>query len=353
MKNISINIAISLMSVIVFFLIFEAAARIIKLEFTLTNYQEQYGTLFGSSYPAQYDSLLGWTLIKGKNAKKTIWSTKVTIDKAGYRSNDNVIIASDIKILAVGDSFTFGDQVSDSDTWPSVLEREIQHRVLNGGVFGYGIDQSFLRASKIIQEVHPDVLIFSFIPDDIERNELKYRNSVYKPYYELEGGELILKNNPVPERKNKKQRDNFQQIGGYSYIVHLIMKNWFIDYWRTGKWASARVHPDKPGHGAEISCHLFDKLSSLAKKNQVKPLILIQYPQELRPLVGSNPIHQVLECLEKSDLPFLDLYQPLAIIQQKEPEQYQILFDGHMTQAGNIFVSEQVEKKLLELGYFK
>jgi hypothetical protein len=38
----------------------------------------------------------------------------------------------------VGDSFTFGDQVSADETWPACLEATLHRGVDNGGVFGYG-----------------------------------------------------------------------------------------------------------------------------------------------------------------------------------------------------------------------
>jgi hypothetical protein len=46
----------------------------------------------------------------------------------------------------VGDSFTFGDQVSNHETWPACLERKTGTGVANAGVFGYGGAQSVLRA---------------------------------------------------------------------------------------------------------------------------------------------------------------------------------------------------------------
>ena len=51
-------------------------------------------------------------------------------------------------ILAVGDSFTFGDEVKDDETWPAHLQQLLGRRVLNAGVSGYGFDQIVLRAEK-------------------------------------------------------------------------------------------------------------------------------------------------------------------------------------------------------------
>ena len=44
--------------------------------------------------------------------------------------------------MAVGDSFTFGDEVNDGQTWPAQLQQLTGRRVINGGVSGYGFDQT-------------------------------------------------------------------------------------------------------------------------------------------------------------------------------------------------------------------
>ena len=97
-----------------------------------------------------------------------IWKTKVTILEDGIRSNGEAAHAGtgDI-ILAVGDSFTFGDEVSDDETWPAKLEKISGKRVINGGVFGYGVDQIYLRMRTLARRYKPDIIIFSL--DDIQK----------------------------------------------------------------------------------------------------------------------------------------------------------------------------------------
>ena len=50
--------------------------------------------------------------------------------------------------LAVGDSFVFGDDVGDADSWPAILERLTGRRVINGGVPAFGLDQTVLRSEQ-------------------------------------------------------------------------------------------------------------------------------------------------------------------------------------------------------------
>ena len=60
------------------------------------------------------------------------------IDSDGLRHTGEQ--TADAPILAVGDSFTFGAEVNDGQTWPAQLKLLTGRRVLNGGVSGYGFD---------------------------------------------------------------------------------------------------------------------------------------------------------------------------------------------------------------------
>ena len=61
---------------------------------------------------------------------------KVSSDISGFRTSHPNPTAK-YKILTVGDSFTWGDQVSDNDTWQSFLNKRLKDfEFVNAGVFG-------------------------------------------------------------------------------------------------------------------------------------------------------------------------------------------------------------------------
>jgi len=133
----------------------------------------------------QYHEILGYILTPGFNSLITApgWKNKsVTINQDGFRENDNFISSGAYSILAVGDSFTFGAQVSNNETWPSCLERETGVSVANAGVFGYGAAQSLLRAKLEIQKQSFDTVILSvFLSDDFHRDRLSFRSGFPRP----------------------------------------------------------------------------------------------------------------------------------------------------------------------------
>ena len=80
---------------------------------------------------------------------------------------------------------------------------ESKFQVLNFGVGGYGIDQSYLRYKKDVREWKPDIVIFGFISHDLNRTMTVYPFlSFYgwgpfsSPRFVLRNGHLTLLNVP-------------------------------------------------------------------------------------------------------------------------------------------------------------
>ena len=82
----------------------------------------------------EYDSRLGWIPRPGRYGSD--WTSNV--DSLGLRDNGRSMAATGRPILAVGDSFTFGNEVEDNETWPAYLEEILNKRVINAGVGAYG-----------------------------------------------------------------------------------------------------------------------------------------------------------------------------------------------------------------------
>jgi len=214
--------------------------------------------LFEKAYPAEYDRELGWIPKAGVNGDNNIWGTAVTITRDGVRSNGEKSAAdlpASKPILAVGDSFTFGDTVSDSETWPAILESMLKRPVINGGVFGYGLDQSYLRARRLIKKYNPDILIFSFIPDNVNRCQLSRRNGTDKPYFDVVNDKPVLKNVPIRPPSNTMETDRFREIGGYSFLVHRVMSKLKPEYWLVKKKDDWRANRSTLTAGRSRACY--------------------------------------------------------------------------------------------------
>jgi hypothetical protein len=132
-----------------------------------------------------------------------------------------------IRILILGDSFTFGDEVSDNETYSSYLQEMLPHaEVINMGVHGYGHDQMLVLFKEEGVKYQPDIVILGFLPLDMVRNLLEFRDFA-KPRFVLKSGELKLTGTPVPSPEEILRWDWIRPriLDIFSLIRHGIKKS--------------------------------------------------------------------------------------------------------------------------------
>lgn len=247
-----------------------------------------------------------------------------SIGEHSLRLNRNSAVAERPTVLAVGDSFTFGQDVGDGDSWPAALERLLGYRVVNGGVNAFGLDQTVLRGEQLSAIVAPDLLVVGFIPHNVTRCEYAWFLGHPKPYFELDGAGLRAHPPRVPDSWFAPIRDRLLSTSMAAYLFeHTLV-------WEGP--AEERVH----GDGQEVACRLMQRLADLGRARGMRVLVLAQ-AQEAAPSPGDAAIKdRVLDCARASGLLTLDLFPLLADVPEPEREQ---LFKGHMTPAGNEFVA--------------
>ena len=102
------------------------------------------------------------------------------------------------RIASFGDSLTFGWGVAQGESFSAVLAERLGVEVYNRGVSGYGTDQQLLLLTRELERLRPDVVLVTFCPNDVDEvlRDRSYGKS--KPRYRMDGGELVLLNQPVP-----------------------------------------------------------------------------------------------------------------------------------------------------------
>ncbi len=144
----------------------------------------------------------GWTLRPGLSGVDVFRGKKLSSNSRGLRGARERAYEKPpgvVRILAFGDSFTFGEDVSDDETWAHQLEELLPgSEVLNFGIHGYGHDQMLLYLLEEGVKYHPDVVILGFLSDDMERNLLSFRDYA-KPRFVLQGERLAgVVGPPIP-----------------------------------------------------------------------------------------------------------------------------------------------------------
>jgi hypothetical protein len=220
--------------------------------------------------------------------------------------------------------------------------------VLNGGVFGYGLDQIALRAETLLERYRPDVLVASLIPDDVRRCELSMRSGSYMPYFELAPGGLALRNVPVPPPESPNSRlGRPRALLGHSFAVHWLMLRVDPETWLTGtRWGRRRVS----SQGAEIACRLMVRLAGAASRSGARVLILLQYPKTAT-LADRRLATGVAACARHAGLSVLDLLPELDRLRSEDPDGYAVLIHLHMSPEGNRWVASAVARTLKREGW--
>lgn len=118
------------------------------------------------------DPALGWRMKPGFK------SENIHHNSLGFRANrEYASKPGTSRILAIGDSMTYGLGVADNSTFPAYLEQITGIEVINAGVNAYGADQALRMWEVEGEQLHPTHVVLGYTVDDFFRNELSFREA--------------------------------------------------------------------------------------------------------------------------------------------------------------------------------
>ncbi|MGD9882158.1 MAG: SGNH/GDSL hydrolase family protein [Reyranella sp.] len=252
-------------------------------------------------------------------------------------------------ILAAGDSFTYGAEVDDADTWPVALQSLLGQTVVNAGANGYGIDQIVLRVERIARTVHPGVIVVALIHDDLRRAEMSRVWGADKPYFDVAGNTLALRNVPVPPPAAQHATLTlWQRLLGRSVLVQMTMQALgLMDAWSHD---DLRVHP--AGEGDRIACLLMKRLAAYGRKIEARTMVVGLYDADAwrwRWLGALARQHRALDatlsCAAKAGIETIDTYDDFdrAISAEGVDALYH---RWHPNAAGNRLIADLIAARL-------
>jgi lysophospholipase L1-like esterase len=341
-RSIALSLALALLSSVACLLAAELALRVRRGAGLLAHPDPAHAVrMVGASYPASYDAELGYVPTPGVHA---VSGARATIDARGLRENGNDAPLDAAAILAVGDSFTFGDEVDDRSTWPAALERRLGRRVWNGGVFGYGLDQIALRAERLAGELAPDTLVVEVIPDDVSRCEDSYRFA-HKSWFEVAGAGLRLRNVPVPRPEEPPPGDSAgRRLLARSFLADLALRR--LDPLGWPVRGAVRVHREGPA----VAALLLDRLARDAAQRDMRLLVVAGW----HPGARGDLLDPLRRRAHERGVEWLDL-EPVLGAEIEARGDWSHLFSrpaayggqpGHMTAQGNERVAEAIAARL-------
>lgn len=353
------NMALLVGALLVSLLITEVLARVIDHQpvFALRNWAAERRTFLTSRSPNDYDPVLGWVFKPDQSIDPADPARSLTTGKYGIRlSEPGADQLPSGAILAVGDSFTAGDEVGDRDAWPAILERMIGRRVINGAAFGWGADQIVLRTEELLPKLSPSMVIVSFFQDfqgDVSRAGLRVFLSANKPYFTLDNGALVPHNIPVPPYQGRPQETSrWLLLPSYSYLVQFTMDRLgWSNWWRIFSASYVPVDNDP----IAVSCALLKRLQSELAEKGIDFLFVMQYGGSLHPVKPTREASSVVACARAMGIDTLDLWDVLKAAHDRHSfADYRKLwasFDGnylfgHMSGLGNRLVAEEIAAAL-------
>lgn len=174
----------------------------------------------------EHDPRLGWRM-------KPKWSDGgIRHNSFGYRSDVEFAEQSEHpRIVAIGDSFTYGLGVANEATYASVLASMTGVEVINAGVNGYGIDQAVLLWEHEASIFDPDVVVLGYFVDDFNRNVLTLRDGGAKPYFARdESSAFRVHGVPVPPLEELRANGALEPSGqlriwqALAHVKRLVMR---------------------------------------------------------------------------------------------------------------------------------
>lgn len=154
-----------------------------------------------------YDPELGWVVGKNRLSRDGMYASSAE----GTRSaTPGVSLADSLaskRVALIGDSNAFSLEVGFNDSLGHLLNDRLGKdvEVLNFGVDGYGIDQTYLRYERDVRPFHANVVVLMFVQHDIVRATSVYPclsfgwlGYLVKPRFEIQDDKLVIINKPLP-----------------------------------------------------------------------------------------------------------------------------------------------------------
>lgn len=206
------------------------------------------------------------------------------------------------RILALGDSVTFGLGVRSADAWPAVLESRLpQVEVFNLAMCGWDIEQSVSLATGELESWQPDLVVWGNFPNDVLPSFLMWGAHDEHP---------VFVGTSVPEG-----------VGTFSETMDLLLARHFAMYrqWMAARMARAVTQgltpKAKPGwYEAQLQrlrmwsekTNIPVLILTIPAHTQAKPEMCSDFIQEHDCIQQAERYRVIVEAASHSGLPWVD-----------------------------------------------
>lgn len=314
------------------------------------------------------------------------WGWDISENKRGTlgsRKSRNYESKKSYKIKTFGDSFTYGDDVNDDETFQSLIEKTTNWECLNYGVFGYGTDQALLKYRDT--SVKSEYTVLGILDENIARCMTVWRKFLYprawgipgtKPRFDIKKNKFVFVANPVTSYENFMKLHNIEFINGlkkYDYWTRyykskstptalvwpasatilpnidfflrnfqLLVKNFLWPTYQTAIEQNRFYHLyESDSAGLKILQYIVDEFIKTAKLRGEKPIIVVfplRYSVDILKKYEKKPYENLVKYLNYIQCDFIDFGD---VFVKEKYEQYYQGYD-HFSVQGNERVASEL-----------
>jgi hypothetical protein len=339
------NIFIRLMYIIIVNLLFIEILSFLlfEYEFVLTNEMYRDGWFdCGSCRKSIYNPRLGWD----------------NPYPDGIRPPYNIVDGA--CGAAFGDSFTHGDEVSDSEAWPRLLSDLLGCEIFNYGVGGYGQDQAL---SKYEMVEPNNKYVFIGINQEMMRRNFAASNRFYggeknsfpKPYYVLEDGKLTLISPPGALQadliKKHHDQDRYYTLFDIHFPYFISLAKVIFNRIDASSFRLNRIMPREIAwtldESVEKSRKILDIFVANIRRDGMIPVVIL-FPDPHHVHNDQKPYKPYMDSLRRDDpeLCIVDPFESLRVFHEKQGMLNAPY--GHFNGVGNAAIASAVYKAVKE-----
>jgi hypothetical protein len=297
----------------------------------------------------RFDQDLGWV-----PRENMTWGKKgdlVHLNQFGLRGPDDVQQRRHPgrrRVLVLGDSYVWGVGASQEELFTNPEVYGTNDELINCGVSGYGTDQEYLFYLLRCQKFDVDQVALAFtLYNDVENNLNPKQYGYLKPYFTLNGGQLVLHNDHVRYSRlenffrNLNQESRVWNVGraGFQEFFKTLLRK------RTKPLGTDIVVSDADRKGIELTLAILKKLKEAVEARHADfYVIFIPYkPRVEQHLAGNHPFAPLLAAgLTKMGVSYREPYPEFLKSAMAGVDPFNVGGDNHFSAAGHALFAKFV-----------
>lgn len=301
----------------------------------------------------------------------------VVTNSDGFRSDREFVPArrQDAKrVLFFGDSMTAGDFCDNDERFSERVAERFGAEAYNYGLSGSGTDQQLLVLENVAQGVERDLVVWCVLVENIERIKLRARPAVDrttgatvevpKPWFELDGEDLVLEGVPVPRVRPPRSEDGpppaswlnrgldlYREHPGFAPLRGAVRRLPRVQS-EVYRLSGAQPYPDYADPSSK-GWRLMAALIRRFAQSAAAPVLLAPLPSYHFYLHGAEPVYQSLfESLaaDLDEVSVVDVTTPLCQLEWSTRRRLSFRTDSHFSPLGHEIVASILSEAIADRG---